>query len=258
MLFFAPFRTLPDTPFGREGTSFGPRSQGHRLLLHRRIRPQCRPDQAHRGRQRAVGSAARPPAGLTAGLFRFLDEPLFPRPAGGLPRVERRKMPSTWRRSAAARLLRQAPKRDARIGVPECPGCPTSGRSTSATGTCRTVSKTPPIGCPPHHFRFLTDVGVPRRPRQRHANDRQGGLCRSRRAFRSSHVSIAPDGRALWMPRPAAAPGRSSLESSSIQLDARTGDGGGKSGSGSVAHVRLHRPQEIPVGQVHFSTSTKA
>ena len=70
LLSFAPFHTLPDTPFGREGLSLGASDQKtRRVLLHRLVRAQRRPDETHHRRQRALGPAARAPSGVPARLF---------------------------------------------------------------------------------------------------------------------------------------------------------------------------------------------
>ena len=110
MLFFAPFRTLPDTPFGREGTSFGASDRKATVYCCIGEYGLNAGPTKHIVDDNALSDPllARLPVSPRV-YFRFLDLSHYFRdvPRGVPPRVERARSESPDR-SAAARLLRQS------------------------------------------------------------------------------------------------------------------------------------------------------
>src|SRR5262249_28095488 len=122
LLKFAPFLNMPngDLAYGREGLSAGASEQHASVSCCIGLYGLNAGPDKHVIDENALPDPllARLPADLAKGLFRFRGQPLFSRPPRGVRRIERAR-PESADRSAAARLLRQAPQCHARLGVPD-------------------------------------------------------------------------------------------------------------------------------------------
>ena len=108
LLRFAPFNALPDSPFGREGLSFGASEQQAAVYCCIGLYGLNAGPTKHVIDDNALSDPllARLPVSPRV-YFDFWAEPLLSRPARGLRRVRRtRREPAD--RSAAARVLREA------------------------------------------------------------------------------------------------------------------------------------------------------